>query len=150
MRYVCGDAMSFRDAAPFDTVVTLETIEHLPDPAAFLAHLATLLRSGGVLVTSVPTTLSSDVNTYHLHDFTAGSIRSLVGALGFVEIASLAQTQPFKPFRLLTRSEVRTEGMRPGLMRYYVTHPLMAMRRALTTLRYGFSNRYLTIAWRKR
>lgn len=150
IRYVCADAMTFRDGESFDSIVSLETIEHLSDPAAFLRHLATLLRAGGILVTSVPTTLSSDVNMYHLHDFTAASIRSLVISLGFDEIASFPQVQPFKPFRLLTRNEVRIEGMRPGLMRYYLTHPAMAVRRALTTLRYGFSNRYLTIVWRKR
>ena len=40
--------------------------------------------------------------------------------------------------------------LRPNLLGYYLTHPGAALRRAAATLRYGFSNRYLTVAWRSR
>ena len=35
-----------------------------------------------------------------------------------------------------------------NLASYYASHPGAALRRALATLRYGFTNRYVTIAWR--
>ena len=41
-----------------------------PTPARLVAHLAGMLRPGGVLVASAPTTPSTDVNLHHLHDFT--------------------------------------------------------------------------------
>ncbi len=46
------DAMSFSDPRGFDSIVSIETIEHLPDPAGFVARLAGLLRPGGVIVAS--------------------------------------------------------------------------------------------------
>ena len=50
--------MRSSDADGFDTVVSLETIEHVPDPAGFVSRLVALLRPGGVFIGSVPTTPS--------------------------------------------------------------------------------------------
>ena len=36
----------------FDAVVCLEVVEHVPDPAAFIATIAQLIRPGGMLVVS--------------------------------------------------------------------------------------------------
>jgi 2-polyprenyl-6-hydroxyphenyl methylase/3-demethylubiquinone-9 3-methyltransferase len=36
----------------FDVIVALEIVEHVPEPAAFVATLATLLRPGGILIMS--------------------------------------------------------------------------------------------------
>ena len=55
-RFVVGDAMRFEDPEGFDTVVSIETIEHLPDPVRFAERIAGLLRPGGVLIGSVPIT----------------------------------------------------------------------------------------------
>lgn len=53
--FVQGDAASLplEDAA-VDLAVSLETLEHLDDPAPFLAELARVLRPGGRLVLSTP------------------------------------------------------------------------------------------------
>jgi len=64
------DAMSFTSTDPFDSIVTLETIEHLPDPKGFINHLTSLLLPGDMLIASVPTTPTIDANPYHIHDFT--------------------------------------------------------------------------------
>lgn len=147
VEFVASDGLAFADPAGFDTIVSLETIEHVPDPAALVAHLAGLLRPGGVLVASAPTTPSADVNLHHLHDFTERSFRRLFAPLGLVETAAFRQVQPYPFFSTLTRREQRLADMRPNLLRYYATHPAAAWRRLAATLRFGFTNRYLTLVW---
>lgn len=146
--FAASDALGFRDPAGFDTIVSLETIEHVPDPVALVAHLAGLLRPGGVLIASAPTTPSTDVNLHHLHDFTERSFRALFAPHRLAESAALRQVQPYPFFSTLTRREQRLADMRPSLLRYYVTHPGAAWRRLAATLRFGFTNRYLTLVWR--
>lgn len=140
------DAMAFEDAGGFDTIVSLETVEHVPDPKALLAHLVALLRPGGVLVTSVPTTPSTDLNPHHLHDFTPRSFRRLLADLGLREIDSLVQVQRVRVGAILRREETRLADMRANLPAYYARHPGALLRRAWSTLRHGFANHYLTLA----
>ncbi len=148
-RFQVGDAMTFRSPCPFDTVVSLETIEHLPDPDGFLANVLDSLRPGGRLIASVPTTPSVDANPHHLHDFTDASFRRLGHRHGLVELASHRQVQPFHPFRVMARTERRMADMRPNLLGYYATHPAAAVTRVLATLRHGFVNQYTTMVWAK-
>jgi SAM-dependent methyltransferase len=143
-----GDAMSFRDPEGFDGIVSIETIEHLPDPPGFVARLVALLRPGGVLVASVPVTPSVDANPFHLHDFTERSFRRLFRRHGLVEVGCLRQDQPFRPGAVLTRSELRMRQVRGNLPAYYLRHPDALARRIWSTLRHGFKNKYLTVAWR--
>jgi SAM-dependent methyltransferase len=147
-RYLAADAMRFHDADGFDTIVSIETIEHLRDPAGFVERLLSMLRPGGIVVGSVPTTPSVDANPHHLHDFTERSFRRLFSQHGLVEVDSLRQDQPFDLLSVLTRSEARMKGVRRNLTAYYLAHPRALARRALATLRHGFRNRYLTVAWR--
>jgi SAM-dependent methyltransferase len=146
--YRVDDAYGFEDPAGFDTIVSLETIEHLPDPDRFVERLAALLRPGGILVASVPTTPSVDANPHHLHDFTEGSFRRLFSRHGLREEAALCQVQPVPLRSLLRGDEKRMKEVRPNLPGYYARHPGALLRRGIATLRYGFANRYLTSAWR--
>jgi SAM-dependent methyltransferase len=58
LRLLVGDALKWRnDGTPFDTIVSFETIEHLPEPAAFVAQIASLLKPGGLFLVSAPNTL---------------------------------------------------------------------------------------------
>lgn len=150
LRYAAGNALSFGDAAGFDTIVSLETIEHLPaPPAAFVTRLAGLLRPGGVWIVSAPTTPSVDLNPHHRHDFSPASFRRLFLEGGFRERASFRQVQPVDVWSVLRGSEKRLAGARAGLASWYLRHPEALLRRVLATLRYGFANRYLTVAWER-
>jgi SAM-dependent methyltransferase len=154
VRYVVMDAMHFGNEQDvgdrFDTIVSLETIEHLPNPVEFVARLATLLRPGGRIIASVPVTPSVDANPHHLTDFTESSIRKLFRAHLLVEIAHFRQVQPYDPLAILMRRELRSEDIRRCLIGYYLTHPTAILKRAVSTVRHGFANHYLTVAWERR
>lgn len=142
-----SDAMTFRGEGPFDAIVSLETIEHLPDPAGFVAGVLTMLRPGGTFVASVPTTPSVDANPHHLHDFSRRKLDRLVAGRGMREMATLPQVQPFGPRSVLTRSDSRSKNVRHNLPGYYLRHPVSLGKRLWSTLRYGFANHYITVAW---
>ncbi len=148
--FAVHDAMQYADPDGFDTIVSLETIEHVPDPPGLIRHLFDLLKPGGVLVGSVPITPSVDVNPHHLHDFTQSSFRRLFLNLGLTELASFQQVQWFNPLPILSRSEARTRDLRSNLLLYYWKNPAGLSKRVWSTVRYGFSNRYLTSVWQKR
>jgi len=149
VEYRTGDAMRFEDSEGFDTIVCLETVEHLPGPAGLIDNLVSLLRPSGVLVASVPTTPSVDVNPHHLHDFTERSFRRLFAQQPLEERACLRQVQPFGITSTLSRGEARLAELRPNLPRYYAMHPGAALRRLASTVRSGFVNCYITIAWQR-
>jgi SAM-dependent methyltransferase len=149
LRFVQHDAITFRSRDRFDSVVSLETIEHVSNPSALVDNLIGLVRQGGILVASVPTTPSVDVNPHHLTDFTETSFRRLFQRYSLREIATLRQTQPYRPISTLRRTEVRMQNLRKGLFRYYCQHPVACLRRGWATLRWGFSTRYLTVVWKK-
>ena len=78
LRYYCSDYRLLKtDAVPvalrtayergFDVVVSLETIEHLPDPADLVRVLHAGLRPGGILIASVPVTPSMDAKIGRAH-----------------------------------------------------------------------------------
>lgn len=145
-----ADAMTFTDTAGFDSIVSLETLEHLPDPHGFLAHAIALLRPAGHFVASVPTTPSTDVNPHHRSDWSERSFRAAVAVHGLEEIDCLRQVQRVPLAAVWGRSETRMGDSRPHLLRWYLAHPRALARRAFSTLRFGLANHYLTVAWRKR
>lgn len=147
VRFVQSDAMVFEAPEPFDTVVSLETIEHVSDPQALFGRLVGLVRPGGRLISSVPTTPSVDLNPHHLHDFTRRSFRELASAHGLVEEAELPQVQRMNPFDLVSERRFKRENLRPNLPGYYLRHPDALVRRIAATLRHGLANHYLTLAW---
>lgn len=146
--FLACDAMRFQDADGFDTIVSIETIEHLPNPQGFVDQIVGLLRPGSILIGSVPITPSVDANPHHLHDFTDRSFRRLFTRHGLEAVDELLQDQPFGLRAVVTRSEQRLQSVRKNLPAWYLRHPGALVRRLATTLRHGFVNRYLTVAWR--
>lgn len=147
-RFVAADAMTFDRGAPWDAIVSIETIEHLPEPQRFVDRLVPMLAPGGLLIGSVPVTPSVDGNPHHLHDFSERSFRGLFTRHGLVAGEELRQDQPFAPISVLRRDEARMKDVRPDLLGYYASHPDALLRRIWSTLRHGFKSKYLTVAWR--
>jgi 2-polyprenyl-3-methyl-5-hydroxy-6-metoxy-1,4-benzoquinol methylase len=79
-----GAVESFGSPGTFDAVVFLQTIEHVVDPEAVLAHFRALLRPGGVAYVSTPNVLTlappgavkSD-NPWHLREYRVEEFASL-------------------------------------------------------------------------
>jgi len=76
--------MVSRYAEPCDAVVFLQTIEHVPDPAAVLRHLRGMLRPGGVVFVSTPNVLTlapegeeRSGNPWHVREYRHEEFREL-------------------------------------------------------------------------
>lgn len=73
------DAASYAPEAPFDAVVSLETLEHLPDPIGFARLAHGWLRPGGRWIVSAPVDEPPGANPFHLHLFRPGWLDAAVG-----------------------------------------------------------------------
>ena len=131
----------------FDLIVSLETIEHVPDPDHFFRTILRGLRQGGVFVGSVPVTPSVDANPYHLNDFSPKGFRRLLARHGLEITASMRQTQSFGPWKVRSQmAKGQRKGLRQNLPRYYLAHPGKLWLRIASTLRHGFVNLYDILA----
>lgn len=71
LEFIQGDAqkMPFKDST-FDVVVSLETIEHLPEPEKFVKEVVRVLKPDGLFYVSTPNDDEfTEGNEYHLHEF---------------------------------------------------------------------------------
>ena len=109
LQFVCVDAsrppFAFRS---FDVIVSIETIEHLPDYRSFLTACSSLLRPDGVLVISTPNTVFSEptkllmnkdarpANPFHVREFRTGEFASLLRSY-FGDVTLFSQS--YMPFR---------------------------------------------------
>ena len=92
--------------ASFDVVTLWATLEHLPDPGAFMAEASRVVRPGGALVISVPNHRSLTqrmlgprnryVGADHLNYFSARTLRTFVASHGFSP--TLLVTRKVNPF----------------------------------------------------
>ena len=146
VRYVAGDAMSFSAEPAADVWVSLETIEHLPDPRGYIRHVASQLAPGARLIASVPVTVSTDGNPHHLWDFTARSFRALLVNSGFRVERELRQLHRFTLSDITGDARgARQKDRRGNLIAWYAAHPVAFARRVWLTLTRGFVHEYLTI-----
>ena len=149
--YYEADALRFTPTPRPTVWVSIETVEHLPHPEAYVARVAQVLPAGGRFIASVPVTVSTDGNPHHLHDFTRASFRALLSAHGFKEIRALEQRQRFTLHDIFSHAHgVRPRDRRRGLVRWYARHPRVLAKRVWLTLTKGFVNEYLTVVTERR
>jgi 2-polyprenyl-3-methyl-5-hydroxy-6-metoxy-1,4-benzoquinol methylase len=147
--FIVSDANNFNAEQPLHNIVSLETIEHIPQPEQFIRHMSKQLVQGGRFIASVPVTPSMDANPYHLHDFTIKNFKKIFVRAGFKELHSYIQVQPYTLFSIITRSEQRSEQLRKNLARYYWQHPGKLILRLQSILKEGFTNKYLVAVFEK-
>ena len=84
---VCCDAQSLPlGTGTSEVVVSLETIEHLANPIAFIKEIRRILRAGGELLLSTPnSSRSSRRNPYHINEMTLEELRNVLVEGGFRE-----------------------------------------------------------------
>lgn len=92
----------------YDAVVFLQTIEHLEDPVAVLAHFRTLVGETGVVFVSTPNVLTlapkgakrSD-NPWHVHEYRSDEFEQLCrGTFGMVEMYGLFHARKLRAHAL--------------------------------------------------
>jgi SAM-dependent methyltransferase len=100
---------------PYNAVVSFETIEHLPDPASFLARAASLISAGGVFIASTPNrTAGGDKWSYHEREYSAPEFEALLAAAGFRSIQLFGQRlTPIGQLRKDVRGEINQLRFNP-------------------------------------
>jgi SAM-dependent methyltransferase len=110
---------------PCDSVVFLQTIEHVQDPAAILDHFRSMLAPGGVAYVSTPNLLTlappgaekSD-NPWHLKEYRAGEFRQLCEEhFARVELYGLFHARKLRLHELAIKLGWDTVHKRLGLTR---------------------------------
>ncbi len=151
LRYECSDAINW-NGDRYDSIVSLETIEHLPSPDKLAENLSNLLHEQGRIIASVPVTPTCDGNPHHLHDFTVRSFKQLFYQFGFISGEEFKQVQKWEFNGLFSKSEIkehRSEGVGNNVLAYYKKHPFALMSRLVSMFRHGFCNIYLTTVFEK-
>lgn len=151
LTYVCADALSWT-SGHYDSIVSLETIEHLPTPDLLISNMVSLLADGGRVIASVPVTPTCDGNPHHLHDFSIRSFKALFFLHGFSKKDEFKQVQAWEYSNLFSNAKVaqrRSHGVGNNVLRYYRKQPLALVSRVTSILRYGLCNIYLTAVFEK-
>jgi SAM-dependent methyltransferase len=106
-----GAVETYGAAGAFDAVVFLQTIEHVVDPAAVLAHFRGLLRPSGIAYVSTPNVLtlappgaSKSDNPWHLREYRVEEFTSLCrSAFDRVEMLGLFHARKLRVHQLALR-----------------------------------------------
>ena len=82
--------------APYDFIVSFETLEHLPQPSLFIRNCYSNLKSGGKLIISTPNQPVSSPGgqlnwEFHEKEYTVYELREILSAEGFLNIMIYGQ-----------------------------------------------------------
>ncbi len=118
IQFLCGDVLEFR-LDPFDAVISLATIEHVPDPVTFASSLHDLCNPGGVAFVmtlddgsllyrasraarmfGISVAFDRLYSSHHLQHFTHRSLVSLLENAGFQVRRSHHHSVPLKALDL--------------------------------------------------
>ena len=159
LRYECGNGMDFtlkmKDSdkhQTFDTIISLETIEHVDKPQKMVTHLLTQLSDKGIMIASVPTTPTVDGNPHHLHDFTVASFYRLFSTSNYQAGETFEQIQYWEFKGLFSKKqsqENRSQGVARNVIKHYIKKPSALFFRVYSILTKGLNNRYLTAVFSK-
>jgi SAM-dependent methyltransferase len=84
-----GDAQNMSGviaSGKFDTVLLLDVLEHVPDPAKVLSEIYRVLRPGGTLILSVPHLSRLHEEPYDFYRFTKYGLTHLLEVAAFRQI----------------------------------------------------------------
>ena len=90
VRYFSGDSWPVVPDS-VDVILSTETLEHVPDPARFLASAARGLKAGGRLILTVPFAARWHYIPYDYYRFTPSALNNLLSEAGFEDIAVYAR-----------------------------------------------------------
>jgi SAM-dependent methyltransferase len=88
----------------FDAITLFEVLEHLPDPQAFLRHVARLLKPGGLIILSTPNNKMCwrpplDFPPHHLSRFTVEALQGCLLQTGIEPIFAHEQMSTYELLR---------------------------------------------------
>ena len=122
-----GAVETFGEPGSFDAVVFLQTIEHVVDPPAVLAHFRSLLRPGGAVYVSTPNVLklappgaTKSDNPWHLREYRVEEFDALCrGVFGHVEMLGLFHARKLRVHEIALRLGWDRVHKRLGITRVF-------------------------------
>jgi 2-polyprenyl-3-methyl-5-hydroxy-6-metoxy-1,4-benzoquinol methylase len=115
----CDSMTQCAKYAPFDGIVSLETVEHLADARGFVERCRALLSSNGVLVMSTPNSLVTSPNgnpqwRFHKKEYTPTEFTSLLQQSGLHSVQLFGQAMtPMGQMREQLRAELNAVMANP-------------------------------------
>jgi SAM-dependent methyltransferase len=136
--YFDGEDWGVEDGA-FDTALCTEVLEHISDPAAFLARAYRCLRPGGRLVLTVPFAARWHFIPYDYWRYTPSSLNLLLTTTGFTDVRVLARGNPltvacYKAMALHLMLLFGSDANRPGIMKCVLGVLLLPLLGALACI----------------
>ena len=94
----------------FDGITSFQVIEHLEDPVPYLESIAGLLGAEGVVLLTTPNVLMSDgVNPYHVHEFEAEELATLLREhFRDVEVRGIGMSKAVRETMAARSARIRT------------------------------------------